>query len=144
MLRHPLGTNLCLQLLILSLMVCWQPLVEAQVEQTLPVRYLTTAPEKPLLVEVGIQVDQIININQKSENFSVVGNLLMKWHQPEIVLALGPSDFEVKTFTPEAFVDLIDKLEIHTPGFLIQNQQGRRFSQDSRIDVARDGNIVYF
>ena len=57
------------QVLLLSLLACWNTSSIAQSEQRLHASQQAAVPEEPYTVEIGVQIDQIVNIDQKSENF---------------------------------------------------------------------------
>ena len=61
--------------LVVVVVVGWPAMALAQPEQRLISSLRAATPEKPLQVAVGVRVDQITNVNQKSENFGVVANL---------------------------------------------------------------------
>jgi hypothetical protein len=81
--------------------------------------------------------------DQKAENFGIVGTLRLEWKDPD--LAFDPEEHgrAFKVFTPDAFRSFVDKNLIFNPGFVIQNQQGRRFSQQDGVIVFADGNAFY-
>ncbi len=85
-----------------------------------------------------------MSINQKEENFEVVGNLRMEWEDP--ALAVDPRQHggnSMRIFTREQFTSFVDQNGILAPAFAIHNQQGRRFTQNSGVLVFSDGHTVY-
>ena len=123
--------------------VCCLP-VGAQAMERLHVALESIAPDTPLQVSIGVQVEQIVSINQKEENFEVVGNLRMEWQDP--ALAFDPQTQQgsaLKVFTREGFTRFVDQEGIFAPAFMMYNQQGRRFTQNAGVLVFSDGQAVY-
>jgi len=128
---------------VLVVMVGWTVTALAQTEHRLASALHAATPEKPLEVAVGVRVDQITDVNQKSENFGVVANLRLEWTDP--ILAFDAHEFgrDFKTYTVPAFTRFVDEYGLLTPAFVIHNQQGRRFSEEQSITVFADGHAVY-
>ena len=100
-------------------------------------------PDKPLEVGVGIHIDQITFVDQKSENFGAVARIRLEWHDP--LLAFEPDDFgrEVRTMRPDAFVEYATKVSSMVPVFVIENQQSNRWIHQSIIVIWSDGTVRY-
>ena len=130
-------------LLLLLLLTCCNPFSFAQAEDRFHSSIETAAPEEPYIAEIGVQIDQIVKIDQKSENFQVVGNLRIEWDEPKLAFDSTQHDREYKIFTRASFTKYVDEQGIFAPGFLIYNQQGRRHTQDSKISVFKDGHAIY-
>lgn len=98
---------------------------------------------QPREVRVGIQVDQIRSVDQKAENFGIVGLLRLEWDEPK--LAFDPAQYgqEFKAFDQPEFRKLANETPLFYPGFVIRNQQGRRFSQGAGVVVLPDGHATY-
>jgi hypothetical protein len=105
---------------------------------------LENAPSEPYEVGVGVQVHQIEFVDQKAENFGIVGTLRMEWKDP--ALAFDPNDLgrAYQVFTPEAFRAFANENGIFFPGFVIQNQQKRRFKQQAGYLFFQNGKAYYF
>lgn len=99
--------------------------------------------EKPIPVKIGIKMQQISSVDQKSENFGVVATLMMKWEDP--ALAFRPDAIQDRSlvYTREAFTRKIDEQGNIWPEFSIYNQQGNRWVQNSIISVFADGRALY-
>lgn len=117
--------------------------VEAQAEARLQSALDSVAPEKPFEVGIGIQVEQIVSVNQKAENFEVVGNLRLIWDDPELAFEPREHDRPFRIYNREQFVKFTVDKNIFTPIFTIHNQQGRRFTQNSGVIVFSDGHVSY-
>ena len=131
------------QVLLLLLLACWNTSSIAQSEQRLHASLQVAVPEVPYTVEIGVQIDQIVNIDQKSENFQVVGNLRMEWDDPGLAFEVGEHERSFKVFSLEAFTRHVDQQGIFAPGFLVHNQQGRRFKQITVVTVFKNGHAIY-
>jgi hypothetical protein len=95
------------------------------------------------IARIGVQIDQIVKIDQKLENFQVVGNLRIEWDEPKLAFEVAEHSRDYKVFTAESFAKYVDEQDIFAPGFLIHNQQGRRFTHDSKISVFNNGHAIY-
>ena len=78
--------------------------VEAQPEARLQSALDSVAPEKPFEVGIGIQVEQIVSVNQKAENFEVVGNLRLIWDDPKLAFESREHDRPFLIYNREQFV----------------------------------------
>ncbi len=129
-------------MLFLSLL-SWAPFSLAQSQARFHSSLQMASPEKPYTVQIGVQIDQIAEINQKQENFQVVGNLRLEWDDPKLGFDGAEHGRNYRLFTLESFAKYVDDNGIFAPGFLIQNQQGRRFTQGVEIAVFNDGHAIY-
>jgi hypothetical protein len=101
--------------------------------------------KEPIEVKVGIIMEQITGIDQKSENFGVVVDLRMEWTDP--ALAFNPDDCECffQTFGMSGFEKYMAEKGVQAwPDFTLFNQQGRRDSQAQTIVVSSNGNVIYY
>jgi hypothetical protein len=131
------------QALLLLSLLCWAPFSMAQPQAKLHSSLQAASPEKPHTVQVGVQIDQIAQINQKQENFQVVGNLRFEWDDPKLVFNDAEHSRSYKLYSLESFSAYVDQHGIFAPGFVIQNQQGRRFTQGVEIAVTENGHAIY-
>ncbi|MEA3275973.1 MAG: hypothetical protein U9Q81_11915 [Pseudomonadota bacterium] len=99
--------------------------------------------KEPIPVQIGIQLQQITNVNQSAENFGVVATLLMKWRDP--ALAFNPDTVQdrFKVYTGDGFAkDMSGRAQVW-PEVTIQNQQGNRWVQNRIVAVAADGRAIF-
>lgn len=101
------------------------------------------APESPIEVAIGLQIEQIVNINQKDENYEVVGNLTLQWDDPKLSFDAREHSQPFKLFTRQEFTSFVDEANIFVPSFFIHNQQGRRFTQNPGVILFDDGHANY-
>lgn len=104
---------------------------------------LTPPTNGPLRVGVSIQIDQISFVDQQAENFGVVGTLLMRTEMPELAYTPEEGALPYQSYTPTAFIALAQENGITLPAFIISNQQGRRFVQQSIVLLQSDGAITF-
>ena len=130
-------------LLMLLLLTCWNPFSFAQSGDRFHSAIQSAAPDEPYLAEIGIQIKQIVDIDQKSENFQVVGNLRIEWDEPRLAFDSADHSHAYKIFTHDSFTKYVDEQGIAAPGFFIYNQQGRRHTQEAKVSVFNDGHAIY-
>ena len=132
----------------LAAVVCFSCLVHlsashAQSTDDLESLILREAPSEPREVRVGVQVHQIKFVNQKAENFGVVGTLRLEWEDPKLAFDAEESGREFKVYSDDAFRKITTKNSLFYPGFVIQNQQERRFKQQEGFIVFSSGQVYY-
>ena len=98
---------------------------------------------EPIEVNVALLIDQITDIDQRKENFTVVGYLQIKWVDPDFAYNPDSCKCNEMEYTNEQFDQYIKENNLRRPKFLILNQQGRRFIQEDDIRVYPDGEVYY-
>lgn len=93
-------------------------------------------------VGVGVKIDQITFVDQQAENFGVVGTVLLRANFPELVFSPGPDEASFRSYTPESFAKLARAEGALLPSFIIRNQQGRRFVQQSVVVLQSTGDAT--
>jgi len=126
--------------IVLVLLLLYMP---AQVDAA-PLR--EGPPEQPTPVKIGIKLQQITNVDQRAENFSVGATLMMRWHDPALAYSpdSDPCRCRFKTLKESNFDQLIMEKGRKWPEFTIYNQQGNRFSQNRLFGIFPDGDVLYF
>ncbi len=104
---------------------------------------LASLAAEPSDVFIGLKIDQITGINQKEENFSVVGSLRIDWRQPLLAFEHAPGEPKHRTYTLATFLKLLEEKQIRWPAFTYHNQQGRMDFQNRLISLAEDGTVMY-
>jgi hypothetical protein len=109
--------------------------------QSAPVGKPVVRPVTP--VEIGLRMDQVTGVDQRSENFGVVVSLLLKWQDP--MLAFDPESCKcrLKIFNGDAFSQFVLAQATDWPDFVLFNQQGNRWSQKRLATVYPDGRVSY-
>lgn len=95
-------------------------------------------------VEIALIVDQISDINQTKENYTVVAYLLMKWQDSKFAFNPDKCKCNEVDYTRDQFSKYIQDNNLEWPKFIILNQQGRRFVQEDNFRVNPDGEVKYF
>ena len=97
---------------------------------------------EPIKVRSGLKLDQITDVNQKSENFAIVASLWLSWKDPG--LAFSPESCQCDHKVYRSIDQFVEKEKKPWPEFTIYNQQGRRNTQNQVIVVYPDGEALYF
>ena len=99
---------------------------------------------EPIEVSVSLLIDQITDIDQRKENFTVVAYLLLDWIDPDFAYNTDTCKCNQIDYTNEQFDEYVSENNLNAPKFIIMNQQGRRFIQEEIFRVYPDGAIRYF
>lgn len=99
--------------------------------------------ERPVPVKIGIKMQQISSVDQRSENFGVVATLMMKWEDPALAFRPDAAQTRVQVYTRESFTRKLNEEGKLWPDFSIYNQQGNRWIQNSAAVVFADGRVLY-
>ncbi len=104
---------------------------------------LAETAETSTPIEVGFELLQITEVNQKSENFSIVGILSAGWYDESLIFHPGDNDDNPQ----RQFSSLEDFTNVYPdttwPEFVLTNQQSDREVQSQRVVVWSDGRIRY-
>ena len=123
--------------------LCYVSAAHSQSTDGLELLLFREAPNEPREVRIGVKIEQIYFVDQKAENFGVVGSLRLEWEDPALAFDARELGREFRVFEPEAFKAFTNENSLFRPGFLIQNQQGRRFTQVANFIVFPDGKASY-
>ena len=99
---------------------------------------------EPIEVNVRLLIDQITSIDQRKENFTVVGWFLFEWVDPEYAYNPDSCKCSLVDYTNDQFDQYAKENNLSRPRFIISNQQGRRFIHEDNFRVFPDGGIIYF
>ena len=99
---------------------------------------------EPVEVQVGVRVEQIIDVNQQQEFFTAVSSLQMEWADPALAFNPDACQCDLRTYTSETFGQFLDEFGGRWPAFSLQNQQGNRWIQNRDLVVFSDGRASYF
>lgn len=137
--------SLFARLLVLTFLGLAWPVWPAWAQQELSGRLegLTGQPDAPLEVGIGIKIDQIVNVDQKAENYGAVVVIRAEWSDP--ALAFDPDAFgrNYRIFQPDALAEYAKSAGAVIPEFEIQNQQSNRWIHQSAAGVRADGHVIY-
>src|SRR3990170_7096671 len=98
---------------------------------------------RPIEVQVGVKLQQIIEVDQQSEFFHVVATMQMEWTDPALAFSPDTCQCRSKVFTEENFNQFITETRGRWPDFTLYNQQGRRWTQNQYVVILPDGHATY-
>ncbi|WP_067049892.1 ligand-gated ion channel [Methanofollis ethanolicus] len=101
-----------------------------------------TVIKQPIIVKAAVELDQITGVDQKSENYGVVANIMFTWKDP--ALAFSPDTCNCSSKIYRSIEDFVKAEGTRWPEFTINNQQGNRWTQNRLIQVRPDGTATYF
>lgn len=107
------------------------------------VRTSAVTRDAPMEVAIGIKIDQISFVDQKSENFGVVATIRAEWHDPALGFDAAEYGRGYRIMKPAAFVEYADAIPAIAPAFVIQNQQSNRWIHQSFIVIHANGDAKY-
>jgi len=99
---------------------------------------------QPIQVGVGIHMDQITEVNQRAENFGVVGDLALAWTDPAFAFNPDACKCAIKVFDSGQFEKFVAENHLRWPRFIFFNQQGKRWTQGEVFHVYPDGKVTYY
>jgi len=94
-------------------------------------------------VIIGLSIDQIVNVDQQSETFSIVASLQLIWVEPGLAFSPNSCNCTVKKMKLDDLISLANKNGLILPVFTIFNQQGNRWSQNKIVFLESSGKITY-
>jgi hypothetical protein len=98
----------------------------------------------PIQVGVGLNMDQITEVNQRGENFGVVGDLTLEWLDPAFAFNPDTCQCAVKVFDSPQFEKFVAENHLRWPRFIFFNQQGKRWTQDEVFRIYPNGKVTYY
>lgn len=100
----------------------------------------------PVPVTAALRIDQITDVDQVAENFSVVASWQVEWHDP--LLAFSPSECQCQQKllrTDRVITDHFTRNNINEwPASYVYNQQGGRNAQSQLLAIEPDGSATYY
>lgn len=109
---------------------------------TMTLDVASVSADQPIEVGVSLKVHQVTEINQKSENFSVVATLIMKYNEPALADSSGEKNL-ARVYLAPNFVGLIEERGLIWPVHSFYNLQGRVDYQNRIVLVDSQGNVTY-
>jgi hypothetical protein len=99
---------------------------------------------EPIKVKVGIQVDQITEVNQRGENYGAVGDLVLEWQDSAYAFNPDTCQCAYKTLSLRDFERFNAENGLKWPRFVFFNQQGKRWSQGETFWIFTSGRVQYY
>lgn len=97
-----------------------------------------------IAVQVGLKLQQIVQVNQQDEFFNVVGSLQMEWDDPALAFSPDTCQCQRKIYTEKEFDRFLADVGGQWPDFTFFNQQGNRWIQNRVAVLEPDGHAAYF
>lgn len=95
-------------------------------------------------VQIGVKLQQIVDVNEQNEFFTAVASLQMEWIDPALAFSPDSCNCVFKVYTDQDFGQFLAENEGHFPEFTIFNQQGNRWTQNRLAVIHQDGRALYF
>jgi hypothetical protein len=92
-------------------------------------------------VEIGVSIDQIANVDQQSENFTIVGSLQLVWQDPALGFSPDKCKCSIKKVVLKDLKSISNKKGIFLPLFTFFNQQGNRGSACNTVISQMQGEV---
>ena len=100
--------------------------------------------KEPIPVQIGVKMQQIVEVDEQNEFFTAVASLQMEWTDPALAFSPDSCDCVFKIYTDQDFTKFLADTEGHFPDFTIFNQQGNRWTQNRVAVIHQDGHAIYF
>jgi hypothetical protein len=97
----------------------------------------------PIPVGAGLILEQIIDVDQQSEFFTVVGSYQLEWTDPALAFDPESCQCEFKVFNDYNIDQFLAEIDNRWPDFTFRNQQGPRWIQNQSIVQFHDGHVTY-
>ena len=100
--------------------------------------------DKPIVVQVGIELNQIIDIDQKAESFKAEYTFRLRYREPRLAFERAPDDPPYRMMTVRGFLTKLQEAGLIWPDIVLANKQGVRAINLENIQVYPDGEVQYY
>lgn len=100
--------------------------------------------QQPIEASIGVKLQQIANIDQKSENYEAVASTLITWNDPALAFRPDDCQCENEIYTAKDFLSYATNNDIRWPAFTYLNQQNNRWIQNEYVVIQPNGDASYF
>ncbi|MFC2055487.1 hypothetical protein ACFLV7_14505 [Chloroflexota bacterium] len=103
-----------------------------------------TVIKEPIPVQIGVKMQQIVEVDEQNEFYTAVASLQMEWDDPALAFNPDSCDCVLKNYTEQNFNEFLVDVQGRWPEFTIYNQQGNRWTQNQVAVISQDGHAIYF
>jgi hypothetical protein len=103
-----------------------------------------TVIKHPIPVQIGVKLQQIVEVDEQNEFFTVVASLQMEWTDPALAFSPDSCNCVFKTYGQHDFSEFLADAQDQWPAFTLYNQQGNRWTQNRIVLIHQDGRALYF
>jgi len=100
--------------------------------------------DSPVEVQIGLKIEDMVEVNKQQESFTIVGALRMEWTDPNLSFDQEVCQCRVKVFTEDNFVQFQSEYKDRWPDFTFYNQHGDQSVQNRLVVIEPDGSALYF
>jgi len=100
--------------------------------------------QEPIEASVGVKLQQISNIDQKSENYGAVVSTLISWNDPALAFRADECHCENQVYVTKDFVSYATRNGLQWPTYTYLNQQNNRWIQNEYVVVDPNGDATSF
>jgi len=101
------------------------------------------APAEPIPVGIGVKIMQIVNVDQRAENFTVVARVRGVWQDPALAFDIADYPLGIRTMSLPDFEVFTRENGIPAPLANIENVQARTFTKSSAVAWNPDGEAFF-
>jgi hypothetical protein len=95
-------------------------------------------------VQIGVKLQQIVQVNQSDEFFTAVVSVRMEWTDPTLSFSPASCQCNSKVYAENDFNKFLNDVKGQWPDFSFYNQQGNRWVQNRAVVMRPDGSVIYF
>ncbi len=99
---------------------------------------------EPIPVNIGVKLQQIVDVNPQNEFFTVVASIRMEWQDPALAFSPDTCMCSAKIYTEKEFDSFLADVNGEWPDFTLYDQQGNRWVQNRVVVIEPDGSATYF
>lgn len=95
-------------------------------------------------VQVGLELNQIVNIDQKAESFRAVYTFRLNYREPGLAFEHKSGEPPYRTMTISGFLAKLERDGLVWPDIVLANKQGLRAVNLENVQVYPDGEVKYY
>lgn len=98
----------------------------------------------PKVIDAGIKIQQLSEINLKQKSFDAVTEAILRWHEESLAFRPNEGEMEYRLYKYDEFVDLLKRQGLIEPLITFYNSYGRTDFQNDEVVLRKDGEITRF